>query len=99
MGDATRPETGRLTTMYRWEFNDPLVLVAFAELPKAGADALVAFMDAVVFDPWEFARRPGESVDRSKNLRMLAFGSSGIVSFLILDEDREVLVLQIQWAG
>jgi hypothetical protein len=34
-----------------------------------------------------------------ENLRMLAFGSSGIVSFLILDEDREVLVLQIQWAG
>jgi hypothetical protein len=85
--------------VYRWELNDPQVQAVFDGLPRDAADALVAFMDAVVFDPWEFARRPGESVDRSKNLRMLAFGSSGIVSFLILDDDREVLVLQIQWAG
>lgn len=85
--------------MYRWEFNDPMVLAAFEQLPTTAANALVAFMDAVVFDPWEFARRPGENVDKSKNLRMLAFGSSGIVSFLVLEDDREVLVLQIQWAG
>lgn len=68
-------------------------------LPAPAAAAFVAFMDAVAFDPWEFARPPGEAVDKAKNLRSAAFGSFGIVTFLILEEDRLLLVVQVQWSG
>ena len=85
--------------MYEWVLNSEQIEDVFAGLPREAVTALVAFMDAVVFDPWEFARRPGELVDRRNHMRQLAFGSAGTVSFVIQDDEREVVVVQILWAG
>jgi hypothetical protein len=52
------------------------------------------------FDPWEYAREPGEVVDRAKNLRRdLPFGDWGLVSVLIYEPDELVLVVEVNWAG
>lgn len=78
--------------VYEWDFMTQSVAEVADSLPTQGAAELAAFMDAVIFDPWEFALLPGEAADKTKNLRSAAFGSFGIVTFLILDEDRLLLV-------
>ncbi len=51
-------------------------------------------MDALVFDPRQ------HSADRSKNMPTVPFGDGlGMVTFLILDQDRLVLIMQVQWHG
>jgi hypothetical protein len=55
-------------------------------------------MDAVVFDPMDYARTPNEPV--GKNVRHLALpGGRGQVSILIYEPDLLVLVLRVTWLG
>ena len=54
--------------MYIWEFNAPEDEVVALALPLKAQTALVAFMDALVFDPWQ------HSANRSKNMPTVPFG-------------------------
>ena len=87
--------------MYRWDFDDP-ARQHFASLSSAGQEELAAFMNAAVLvDPLEYQRRPGEPTNPAKLLRTLHFGRhhEGLVTFLAYPPDDLVLFVQIQWLG
>jgi hypothetical protein len=55
--------------MYRWDFDDP-ARQHFASLSSAGQEELAAFMNAAVLvDPIEYQRHPGEPAEPAKLLR------------------------------
>jgi hypothetical protein len=84
--------------MYRWELDGPARLEA-ESLPPHVRQALEAFMEAaVIVDPAEYQRYPGEP---DKPMRSLHFGphDEGLVTFLVYPPDDLVLVVQIQWLG
>ena len=84
--------------MFRWEYNDPQIQAAAESLPAAALVALTAFMEAVVFDPNEYGRTPGEPVGRA--LRYPSFGGGrGVVTIQIYEPELLVLVLAVQWFG
>lgn len=84
--------------MYTWEFNTAEDELAAMLLPIQAQSALASFMDALVFNPYEFARIPDEPVGRQ--VRFLAFGDGlGSVAVHIYDPDRLVLIVQVQWFG
>jgi hypothetical protein len=82
--------------LFRWELED-LAREQFAALPPRVQFALSEFMDAVVIlDPSEYQRRPEEP---KRPLRTLAFGQTGLVTFLVYEPDDLVLVTRIIWTG
>jgi hypothetical protein len=90
-----------LWRVYRRDFDDP-ARQHFASLSSAGQEELAAFMNAAVLvDPIEYQRHPGEPIDPTKLLRTLHFGRhhEGLVTFLVYPPDDLVLVVQIQWLG
>jgi hypothetical protein len=64
-------------------------------LPSEAGLALQEFMTAVVFDPWSFAPAG------SGNMPTVEFGRGGLgpVTFLIRDDERELLLTQVLWFG
>lgn len=84
--------------MYHWEFEEPATGQA-ASLPGGVLSLLEEFLDAMCFDPWEYRLKPGEFVNKIKNLRHLPFGDWGLVSVMIYEPDLLVLVVQVNWAG
>lgn len=84
--------------MYQWDFDGPARLEA-ESLPRHVQHLLTAFMEAaVIVDPLEYQRYPGES---DKPMRSLPFGphDEGLVTFLVYPPDELVLVVQIHWLG
>lgn len=70
-----------------------------ASLPPRVRRMLAEFMDAaVIVDPAEYQRDPGEP---ARPLRTLYFGphGDGLVTFLVYPPDDLVLVTRIQWLG
>jgi hypothetical protein len=87
--------------VYRWDFDGPARL-EFATLSPAGQAELAAFMNAAVMvEPIDYQRHPGEPTDPAKLLRTLHFGQhhEGLVTFLVHPPDDLVLVVRIQWLG
>jgi hypothetical protein len=87
--------------VYRWDF-DGLARQEFAALSQVGQAALAVFMNAAVMvDPIEYQRHPGEPADPPALLRTLHFGQhhEGLVTFLVYPPDDLVLVVKIQWLG
>ncbi len=87
--------------MYRWDFDGP-ARREFATLSPDGRAALTAFMNAAVMvDPIEYQRHPGEPANPPALLRTLHFGQhhEGLVTFLVYQPDDLVLVVKIQWLG
>ncbi len=74
----------------------------FATLGPAARMALAASMNAaVIVDPTQYQRHPGEPADPPALLRTLHFGQhhEGLVTFLVYPPDDLVLVVRIQWLG
>lgn len=66
-------------------------------LPIAGALAYMEFLAAVELSPWGLAgRSPGDA-----NMPTVAFGpgGEGQVSYVILEDERQVWVTDVTWAG
>jgi hypothetical protein len=85
--------------VFTWEFNTPdEELAAMTTLPPAAQRSLITFMDALVFDPHGFQRRPEEI--EGKAVRVLPFADgAGQVTVTILDRDRLVVIVQLMWFG
>ena len=82
--------------MFRWELED-LARDQLAGMPVDAQLALAGFMDAaVIVDPAEYQRRPGEP---DRPLRTLPFGQAGLVTFLVYEPDDLVLVTRVIWTG
>jgi hypothetical protein len=87
--------------VYEWDF-DGLARQEFAALSRAGQEALAAFMNAAVLvDPIQYQRHPGEPTDPPALLRTLHFGQhhEGLVTFLVYPPGDLVLVVKIQLLG
>jgi hypothetical protein len=87
--------------VYRWDF-DTLARQEFATLSHVGKVALAEFMNAAVLvDPIEYQRPPGEPSDPPALLRTLHFGPhhEGLVTFLVYPPDDLVLVVKVHWLG
>jgi hypothetical protein len=87
--------------VYRWELDDS-AQPAFDALSSVTQALLTAFMDAaVIVDPIDYQRHPGERSDPPAPLRTLHFGRhrEGLVTFLVYPPDELVLVVRIQWLG
>lgn len=87
--------------MYRWDF-DGLARQEFDALSKSGKAAVTTFMEAAILvDPIQYQRHPGEPADPPALLRTLHFGQyhEGLVTFLVHPPDDLVLVVRIQWLG
>jgi hypothetical protein len=85
--------------VYRWDF-DGLARQQFSGLSTVGQAALTTFMNAAVLvDPAEYQRHPGDPSDPPAPLRALYFGQhhKGLVTFLTYSPDDLVLVVRIQW--
>jgi hypothetical protein len=66
-------------------------------MPVDAQLALAGFMDAaVIVDPAEYQRRPGEP---DRPLRTLPFGQAGLVTFLVYEPDDLVLVTRVIRTG
>lgn len=83
--------------MYSWTTNGTDEDLAILALPAAAQDALLALLEALVFDPHDYGRTPDEPQDKA--VRKFAFGDAGHVVVTILDRDRLVVVVQVAWAG
>lgn len=84
--------------MYEWDFDPPDYASVVDDLPTEARDALYAVLDALVFDPDGYARRPGEP--DGKTVRTIEFGSGrGLLTFVYHEGDRLVLVVRVTWAG
>lgn len=85
----------RLTRVFTWGWMSAQVRATVDNLPTEAGLALQEFMAAVVFDPHSFA--PGGSA----NMPTVEFGPGGrgLVTFLIRDDERELLITQVLWFG
>jgi hypothetical protein len=82
--------------VFRWELED-LARDQLADMPVDARLALAGFMDAaVIVDPAEYQRRPGEP---ERPLRTLPLGQAGLVTFLVYEPDDLVLVTRVIWTG
>lgn len=64
--------------VFEWEYNTPEVRAECEALGSGVVAALVAFMDAVVFDPVDYGRTPREPVGLP--VRFLPFGGRRLVT-------------------
>lgn len=83
--------------MYRWVFDPPGYRSVLDDLGADARDALLAVLDALMFDPVDYARIPTEPV--GKALRTISFGNGrGVLTFVVNEDERLVLVVQVIWA-
>jgi hypothetical protein len=82
--------------VYEWDFDPPSRRRAFEELPEEAQRALLATLDALMFDPAGYERAPDEP--EGKAVRRVTFGGGrGILTFVFHEPDRIVLVVQFSW--
>ena len=70
---------------------------AVAALPVASLDSLAEAVDPLELDPW--SGRPCRDDNPDGNIRMLPFGLAGLVTYMILDRDQEVHIIEVIWLG
>ena len=82
--------------MYRVIDDDPVPEQVVA-LPAGALSAYAEVRVLLEVTPWSGSPYRREKPDGP--MRTLAFGSSGGVTYLILEREREVHVLLVQWIG
>ncbi|MGH3931972.1 MAG: hypothetical protein ACRDTF_18580 [Pseudonocardiaceae bacterium] len=66
-------------------------------LPPADAVCWPDVLNVLGLVPWN--GNPWSEDNPDGNIRTLPFGAAGMVTYLILERDREVHVLEVQWVG
>jgi hypothetical protein len=77
--------------------NDDQVLDQVAALPPEALTPLAEVRTLLEIAPWSGS--PYRKENPHGPMRTLAFGSSGAVTYLILEREREVHLLLVQWVG
>lgn len=85
--------------MYTWDYMSDVQRQQAASLPVEGLIAFMEFMAAACLNPWGVNLRPGETRERNMPNVHFGSGSRGIVSYLIYEYDRKLLVTEVTWAG
>lgn len=83
--------------MYRVDPSHPDVVEQVQALPYGALAGYADALEVMEQDPWR--GEPWDADAPDGNIRTLPFGPGGLVTYLILDREREVQVLEVQWAG
>lgn len=85
--------------VYAWDFMHDEVRLKAAGLPREAGLAFLEFMAAAELNPWGVNLRPGET--RTLNMPNVPFGPGGrgMVSYLIVESDRLLLITDVAWVG
>ena len=77
----------------------PAAQEAVTALPDAALAGYAEALGLMRLMPW--SGEPFREDNPDGNIRTLAFGprSEGLATFMVLDREREVHVLEVQWAG
>lgn len=82
--------------MYRYE----IVADARAQLDGLPTGALVYYAELISFlelTPWEGPPYRGDNPD--SGMRRMIFGHHGLAVYVILEQDRRVVVVSVTWVG
>lgn len=85
--------------VYAWDFMIDEVRTRAATMPIEGARAFLEVMAAAELNPWELGLAPDEK--RTGNMPTVHFGprGEGMVTYLIYEPDRQLLVTDVTWIG
>jgi hypothetical protein len=72
-------------------------MAAIEALPYAVALGYAEALEVLKLAPW--SGNPLREDNPDGNIRTLAFGPGGLATYLILEDQRRVDVLQVHWAG
>ncbi|MEU6411542.1 hypothetical protein [Microbispora sp. NPDC046933] len=81
--------------MYSIVEPDPVAQEQIAALPDDALRYLAGVLDLIEFEPWA-----GGPQSRSKpdgNMRVMPFGERGLVTYLVMEPQREVYMRSVQW--
>jgi hypothetical protein len=76
---------------------DPVAQAQIRALPSAALVALAEVMSMLELTPW--AGRPINEGNPDGNVRVLPFGTAALITYLILEDQRRVDVLEVLWVG
>ena len=76
---------------------DPLAAEQIAELPPPALTVLAEALTVLEVVPWNGLPLNRDNPDGP--VRQLPFGTAGMITYLILDDQRRVDVLIVTWAG
>ena len=76
---------------------DPVAQAGIQALPAEVRPALDEVMTVISMVPWR--ADPINDDNPDGEVRQVVFAGSGMVTFLIVEHDREVHVLTVQWVG
>lgn len=83
--------------MYRVDPSHPAVVEQVDALPYGALSSYGEVLGVMELNPW--AGDPWSRDNPDGNIRTLPFGPGGLVVYLVLDREREVHILEVQWAG
>jgi len=81
--------------MYSITPPDPIAQEQIAALPLEAAHYLAEVFALLETAPW--AGRPSNPAQPEGNMRIIPFGEGGLVTYLVLEPQREVYVIRVQW--
>ncbi len=81
--------------MYALTEPDPVAQEQIAALPVDAARYLAEVFALLETAPW--AGKPSNPAKPEGNLRIMPFGDGGLVTYLVLEQQREVYVVRVQW--
>ena len=76
---------------------DPLAEQQIAALPQTALSALAEALSVLELVPWNGL--PVNEANLDGAVRQLPFGDSGLVTYLILDDQQRVDLLIVTWTG
>lgn len=77
---------------------DPETAEQLDALPHHAALALTEAVDVAVLELTPWSGEPINTRNSEGPVRMLAFGTAGLVTYLVLEDQRRVDLLRIVWA-
>jgi hypothetical protein len=80
--------------VYNWSFMGPVPQQEADELPHEGRLALQEFMTALSLNPWGFTDENGGTMPTTPFAQ-----GRGLLTVVILDYRRELVITKVQWLG
>ncbi|MFF0244566.1 hypothetical protein ACWDTT_23170 [Streptosporangium sandarakinum] len=81
--------------MYTITPPDPLAEEQIAALPTEAVRYLAEVFALLETAPW--TGRPANPASPDGNMRIISFGEGGLVTYLVLEPQREIYILRVQW--
>ena len=76
---------------------DPVAQAQIRALPSVALVALAEVMSMLELTPW--SGLPINEDNPEGNVRVLPFGTAALITYLILEDQRRVDVLEVLWVG